>query len=314
MLTRLKQTALILAMALAPLAAQAADGPLTTPAALGDALGDAQGPVVLDIRATNAFEEGHIPGARNAPYGLFRGPSENPGELVSEAHLTEVLRRLGLETGTPVVVVHQGSNQTDFGAAARVYWTLKSSGFGDLAVLNGGMNAWQEAKAPVETGSGPEIAPSEITVTFSDEWLATRADVQAIVEGREEATLVDARPEAFWKGETKHGAAARPGTIPQSRYFTHDRWFGADEPSLIKPDLVRQLAAENGFEQGDRLVSFCNTGHWAATNWFALSELAGIDGVRLYPESVVGWSSAGLEMANVPGLIENLINKITGKY
>jgi thiosulfate/3-mercaptopyruvate sulfurtransferase len=314
MLTTLKQAALVLALALAPLAAQAAGGPLTTSSALSDALTGAEAPVVLDIRAANAYGEGHIPGARNAPYGLFRGPSENPGELVTEAHLTEVLRGLGLETGTPVVIVHQGSNQTDFGAAARVYWTLKSSGFDDLAVLNGGMNAWQEAKAPVETGSGPEIAPSGITVTFSDEWLATRADVQAIVEGREEATLVDARPEAFWKGETKHGAAARPGTIPQSRYFTHDRWFGADEPSLIKPDLVRQLAAENGFGQGDRLVSFCNTGHWAATNWFALSEIAGIDGVRLYPESVVGWSNAGMEMANVPGLLQNLINKITGKY
>jgi len=314
MLMRLKQVALLLAMALTPLAAQAADGPLTTPAALGDALDGAQAPVVLDIRAPGAFDRGHIPGARNAPYGLFRGPAENPGQLVTEAHLTELLRELGLETGMPVVVVHQGSNQTDFGAAARVYWTLKSSGFVDLAVLNGGMTAWEQAKAPVETGPAAEVAPSTITVTFSDEWLATREDVLAIVEGREEATLVDARPEAFWKGETKHGAAARPGTIPQSQYFTHDRWFGADEPSLIKPDLVRDLAAENGFGQGDRLVSFCNTGHWAATNWFALSEIAGIDDVRLYPESMVGWSQTGYDMANVPGLFQNLLNKINGKY
>jgi thiosulfate/3-mercaptopyruvate sulfurtransferase len=312
MFVRLKRMVLILAAALAPLAAQAATGPLTTPAALDDALRGAERPVVLDIRAPRAYEQGHIPGARNAPYGLFRGPAENPGQLVSEAHLTEVLRGLGLETDMPVVVVHQGSDQTDFGAAARVYWTLKSSGFSDLAVLNGGMNAWESAGRKAGTGPAPDVAPSTITVTFSDEWLATRADVQAIVEGRDEATLVDARPEAFWRGKTKHPAAARPGTIPQSQYFTHDRWFGTDEPSLIKPDLVRKLAAANGFENGDRLVSFCNTGHWAATNWFALSEIAGIEGVRLYPESVVGWSNAGLKMANVPGLIENMINKITG--
>jgi thiosulfate/3-mercaptopyruvate sulfurtransferase len=74
------------------------------------------------------------------------------------------------------------------------------------------------------------------------------------------------------------------------------------------------LAAKNGFEAGDRLVSFCNTGHWAATNWFALSEIAGIEGVRMYPESMVGWSNAGYDMANVPGLFQNLLNKITGKY
>ena len=311
---RLKQVALILALAATPLAAQAGLGPLMKPAALGAALDGADAPVVLDIRGRRSYERGHIPGARNAPYGLFRGPAENPGELVTEAHLTEVLRGLGLEADTPVVVVHQGHNQTDFGSSARVYWTLKSSGFTDLVVLNGGMNAWQDAKRAVETGPMPEVAPSDIEVSFSDEWLATREDVQAIVEGREEARLVDARPEAFWRGEVKHGAAARPGTIPQSQYFTHDRWFGSDEPSLIKPDLVRRLAAENGFTNGDRLVSFCNTGHWAATNWFALSELAGIEGVRLYPESVVGWSIAGMEMANVPGLFQNMINKITGKY
>ena len=314
MLTLVRQVALALALAAAPLAAQAGIGPLVTPDALGAVLDGGEAPVVLDIRGRRSYERGHIPGARNAPYGLFRGPAENPGALVTEAHLTEVLRGLGIDTDDSVVVVHQGSNQTNFGSAARVYWTLKSSGFTGLAVLNGGMNAWQAAKGTVETGPMPKRAPSDIEVSFSDEWLATRDDVQAIVEGRETARLIDARPEAFWRGEVKASAAARPGTIPQSQLFTHDRWFGSDTPSLIKPDLVRRLAAENGFTNGDRLVSFCNTGHWAATNWFALSELAGIEGVRLYPESVVGWSIAGMEMANVPSLFQNMINKITGEY
>ncbi|WP_297772287.1 rhodanese-like domain-containing protein [uncultured Roseovarius sp.] len=302
------------AVAVAPFAAGAAGlGPLTDADTLDQAIA-AQAPVVLDIRAGAAYETGHIPGALPAPYGLFRGPADNPGALVSEDALTEVLRGLGVDTDSSVVVVHQGSNQTDFGAAARVYWTLKSSGVSDLAILNGGMNAWEKAGKPVEKGAAPAVEPSAITVSFADKWLATRDDIKDIVEGRDSAELIDARPEAFWKGETKHGAAAKPGTLPQSRYFTHDRWFGEDEPALIKPELIRDLASRNGFETGDRLVSFCNTGHWAATNWFALSEVAGIDGVRLYPESMVGWSNSGYEMANVPGLFQNLLNKITGKY
>src|SRR6056297_738473 len=101
MLLKLKQTALILAMALVPLAAQAANGPLTTPAALGDALDGAQAPVVLDIRAPGAYARGHIPGARNAPYGLFRGPADNPGQLVTEAHLTEVFAVWALRPARP---------------------------------------------------------------------------------------------------------------------------------------------------------------------------------------------------------------------
>ena len=33
-----------------------------------------------------------------------------------------------------------------------------------------------------------------------------------------------------------------------------------------------------------------------------------------HAKSMVGWSNAGYEMANVPGLFRNMINKITGKY
>lgn len=249
----------------------------------------------------------------HAPYNLFRGPKENPGQLVTEDQITEVLRSVGVTLDRPTVIVHQGRDQTDFGSAARVYWTLKSSGVSPLAILNGGMNAWEAAELPVETGPvTPE--PSDVTVSFSDEWMATTADVEAIVAGDQSGALLDARPQAFWEGNAKHGAAARPGTLPQSRYFTHSGWFGSDRPAFIEPGLVERLTAENGFEKGDELVSFCNTGHWAATNWFALSELAGIDGVRLYPESMVGWSTAGNEMANVPGPLRNLWNRVTGKY
>jgi thiosulfate/3-mercaptopyruvate sulfurtransferase len=54
------------------------------------------------------------------------------------------------------------------------------------------------------------------------------------------------------------------------------------------------------------MVSFCNTGHWAAINWFVLSEVLGQSGVQLYPGSMVEWSRAGLPMDHVPGRAEQL--------
>ena len=166
MFARFRRSLLTLALAVFPMAAQAL-GPLVDVEGLRAALA-AEAPVVLDIRAPGAYEKGHVPGALNAPYGVFRGPAENPGQLVTEAHLTEVLRGLGLRHDTPVVVVHQGTNQTDFGAAARVYWTLKSSGIAPLAILNGGMNAWlaNGTRTVQKTGSTP--SPSDFTVTLSD--------------------------------------------------------------------------------------------------------------------------------------------------
>ena len=43
-----------------------------------------------------------------------------------------------------------------------------------------------------------------------------------------------------------------------------------------------------------------NTGHWAATNWFVLSEVAEIQDVKLYAESLVEWSALNKPMENVP--------------
>jgi len=291
--------------------------PLITPAELSGALA-VEAPLILDVRPAGSaseagtFAAGHVAGSVSAPYALFRGPADNPGQLPPVADLTRVLQSLGVTADRPTVIVHQGANETDFGSAARVYWTLKSSGVSNLAILNGGIAAWQAEGLPLTTEAVAPV-PSDFTVAFSDQWLATEADVLAVVAGDETATLIDARPEAFWRGDEAHAAAARPGTLPQSQYFTHSNWFRSG-PAIVDPAAARTLAEEAGYTDDAGLISFCNTGHWAATNWFALSELAGIENVRLYPESMVGWSNAGHPMANVPGPLKRVWQQIADVF
>lgn len=291
--------------------------PLVTATELHGMLAEAD-PLILDIRepggadTAGSYGAGHIAGAVNAPYALFRGPSENPGQLPTEAELTRALQSLGVTADRPTVIVHQGRDETDFGAAARVYWTLKSSGVSNLAILNGGVEGWVAAGLALDrTPVTP--APSTIEVTFSDRWRATEADVLAVVEGEAEATLIDARPEAFWQGRQSHDAAARPGTLPQSEFFTHSNWFQSG-PAIVDAAAARALAEQAGYTGDETLISFCNTGHWAATNWFALSELAGIADVRLYPESMVGWSNAGHPMDNVPGPLRRVWMQVVNAF
>lgn len=291
--------------------------PLVSPSELAAFKRDAD-PLLLDIRQGEAsegvslYEAGHVPGAVHAPYARWRGSAENPGEVLSDAELTELFRSLGVEEDRPVVVIHQGDSISDFGAAARVYWTLKSAGIDNLAILNGGVEAWNAEERDLATNS-PAPRPSEITVSLADAWIATRDDIRAIVDGEDSAALIDARPEAFYRGEAAHGAAARPGTLPQARLFSHANWFGSG-PAILETETVRRLVAENDLDNGETLVSFCNTGHWAATNWFALSEIGGIENVKLYPESVVAWSQAGLPMDNVPGRLQHLWNTVTSWF
>lgn len=291
-------------------AASATIGPLISPEELHELIENDAAPIVLDIRGT-AYERGHIEGAISAPYALFRGPAENPGALVAEDDLEALLRELGLTRDQPVVVVHQGTDETDFGSAARVYWTLKSSGLTDLAILDGGADAWAFESLPLETRVNlPQ--PSEITVTFSDRWLATADDVAAIVAGDDTARLLDARPASFFNGRDAHPEATRPGTLPGAENISHAIWFQDDTTHTLDAAGALSEAASVGINQGDHVVTFCNTGHWAATEWFALSELAGIEDVKLYPESIVGWSQQGGAMENTPSLLSNLLGQIWG--
>ena len=80
----------------------------------------------------------------------------------------------------------------------------------------------------------------------------------------------------------------------------------------INPTPEQSLSENRAFAAGagDDIVSFCNTGHWAAINWFVLSEVAGQSGARMYPGSMVEWSQApgaSAAMDNVPGRAGQLL-------
>ena len=265
---------------------------------------------VLDIREpvegekkVPTYSAGHIPGALSAPYSAFRGPKDNPGALISDAKLSEVVQRLGLQTQDPIVVVHSGRDATEFGAAARVYWTLKVAGFKQLSILDGGLKAWVDAKQPL-SAEEVKATPSQTSVKIDRSQVVTTEEVKALVSAPDGAgaqtRLIDGRPSKFFEGDVKHAAAQRWGTIPKAEHFDQERWFRPKSSQLLPAAELSAVAQSAGLITKDPTVSFCNTGHWAATNWFVLSELLGQSGVKLYPESIVAYSKAGLPLANEP--------------
>jgi thiosulfate/3-mercaptopyruvate sulfurtransferase len=295
-----------LPLLLLPLAAQAA--PLLTPAELAARVkaDDAASLRVLDIRdgkddnGKTPYQRGHVAGSLPAPYASWRGPAENPGALPSPEKLSALLQSLGISAGTPVVVLYEGANSTDFGAAARVYWTLKAAGVQNLAILNGGVRAWREAGLPLTTDPAPAVAASDFVVRQLDPRLvATREEVQQAVQSRQ-GVLLDARPARFFSGETRHAAASTPGTIVGAKNVDNAVWFAPKSGALLDSPQVQSIARDKGVDTTQPTVSFCNTGHWAATNWFVLSEVLGQKDVKMYPESMVDWSRNGGAMDNVP--------------
>lgn len=301
----LKTTLAAWALGLATTATLAAQ-PLLSPQELQAKLGDSQ-VRVIDIRDPKSYGAGHIPGALNAPYGQWRGPATNPGELPALPKLTTLVQSLGLTPATHAVVVSSGADATDFGASARVYWTLKVLGVKELSVLNGGVKAWSEAKL-AQNNDGAKVAASTFQPQLNTALIATTEEVLKHVQAKD-AVLVDARPAAFFQGETRAPAAKVPGTLPDAVNFQYDKWFAAGSNTFVNAEQAKQIAAAGPIDPNKETVSFCNTGHWAATNWFALSEVLGQKNVKLYAGSMTEWSQnpEGLPMANVPSRPKQLL-------
>lgn len=279
--------------------------PLLSPAELNARLKD-PAVRVIDIRDAKAYGEQHIPGAVNAPYGSWRGAPTNPGELPELPKLTALVQSLGLTPSSHAVVVSSGADATDFGAAARVYWTLKALGLKELSVVNGGVKAWSQAGLPLNNAP-VTVAASKYAPQLDHSLIATKDDVaEAVKTGQSQ--LVDARPAEFFEGDTRHAAAKVPGTIKGAKNLEHDTWFVSGGALLKSADEVKKLLLTTPLDAKKDTVSFCNTGHWAATNWFALSEVAGIKNVKLYAGSLVDWTqdSRTLPMDNVPSRVKQL--------
>ena len=268
-----------------------AAAPLLTPQELAPLLEQPQ-VRVIDIRDAQGFAANHIPNAVNAPYGQWRGPANNPGDLPAQDKLVALVQQLGLTPDTHAVVVSTGKDATDFGASARVYWTLKSLGLKELSIVNGGMQAWEAAKLPL-TQTATVIAPTTFAPTFDSRWLATRDQVVQHVQ-KQDALLLDSRPAAFYNGETQAPAAKAAGTLPGAQHFDFNQWFTPGSSAFNQSSAAQVTSKINlpAATENKPTVAFCNTGHWAATEWFALSEIAGQPNTKLYAGSMVDWTQA----------------------
>ena len=251
--------------------------------------------VVLDIRSAldgggaEAYASGHIPGAVHSDYdkGGWRVTRNGAFMLPDAARLEALVGDLGIDEDSHVVVVPAGVHVLDFGSAARVYWTLKAAGHRRVSILDGGFAAWKADSAnPIETGVN-RPSPKIFTVKLENSLIA-RADEVERVSQSGGTTLLDARPARFFAGKEKAPAAKAYGHIPGARNLDSAAFY---DPSSNRLRPLSELAAIAASIPAGPVVSYCNTGHWAATNWFVLSELLGRNDVRLYYGSMVEWTA-----------------------
>lgn len=270
--------------------------PLVSTQWLADHLG-AEGLVVLDATVATFTRpdgrtgylsghelyllEGHIPGAVFAdvidelsdPEGAF--PFTRPSAERFEA----AVGALGIGTSTRVVVYDTALGQW----AARVWWLFRAFGYDDVAVLDGGLTAWNAEGRELELGHvAPE--PAVFHAAERPQLWADKADVQGVLDGEHEAALVCASPPAEFTGEA--APRRRAGHIPGSSSAPAGRLVERERRTfLARDELARALAPALG---APRIITYCGGGIQAASAALALT-LLGEDSVAIYDGSLNEW-------------------------
>ncbi|MFF2277186.1 sulfurtransferase [Agromyces sp. NPDC058126] len=209
--------------------------------------------------------EGHVPGAVFADLiDELSEPGPHTFTRPGLERLARAARALGIDDGTAVVVY-----DTSIGHwAARFWWLLRSAGFANVAVLDGGLTAWRAEGRELETGFRTPRTAGELRLDARAGFWADRDEVRRVVVGETEGVLVCALPPADFRGET--GRRPRPGHIPGS--------VNVPVGSVVAPETRRALA---GDELAERLVPatgggaapiivYCGAGIAAAGTAFAL--------------------------------------------
>ena len=255
--------------------------------------------VVLDIRnkidggSKEIFETGHIPSSIYSNYlsdGWRTTVDGIVGKLPPVKDLEILIGNLGIGNDNHLVVVPGGVNSSDFGSAARVYWTFKVLGHEEVSILDGGYTAWVK-KFPDQIELGIED-PNKVAFksNFQSKYLATTEEVFKNLDNNSVA-FVDARTEEQHFGKKKHGKALAAGTIPGSLLLKQSDLI-VDNTSYVKDlDSIFQLAQNVGIGPDKNNIVFCNTGHWASTTWFVLSEVLALPNVKNYDGSMVEWTA-----------------------
>ena len=249
--------------------------------------------VILDVRSgpdgagRAAYEAGHIPGARHTDYaadGWRQKIGNVPGLLPDAAHLSALFARLGLTSGLRIVVVPEGRSANDFAAASRIYWTLRVAGHRPIGLLDGGTARWLAEGRAIETGPPVHTPSDPVPVSIDPSLRAVAGAVlEALAQGQ---ALVDGRSQSYFRGAEKAEQSKEAGHIPGAVNIDYVSAFDAAAGRLKPLEQLRQIY---GAVATGPVVSYCNTGHTAALNWFVLSELLGRD-VRLYDGSMTDWT------------------------
>jgi thiosulfate/3-mercaptopyruvate sulfurtransferase len=239
----------------------------------------------LAVPGQHTFEAGHIPGADFLDLqGEFSDQNtELRFMMPATAQLAAAFGRHGLGTDNRVVLYSIGTPMW----ATRFWWMLRSLGFDNALVLDGGFDKWKAEGRAIETGPAKGYKRATFKAKPKPGFFVGKNDVLAAIADRN-SVVVNALGPQFHRGlePSRYG---RPGRIPRSCNVSAATLLDPATRIFVPLADAEAKFATQGLRQDKRVIAYCGGGISATIDLFLLHQL-GHDDITLYDASMGEWA------------------------
>src|SRR4051794_30658919 len=239
------------------------------------------------------YDAGHLPGALfldlDTDLAAPSGPGRHP--LPEPRVFRERLETAGIGSGDEVVAYDDAGGSI----AARLWWMLDNLGHERVAVLDGGITAWQAAGYPVTTDPPPARRRGHLELR--DSW-TNITDREQVAAGLGSMVLLDARAAPRYRGEVEPIDRVA-GHIPTAVNAPSSANLSGDGRLLDGAALAAHFESLGADRTDIPVVTSCGSGVTACFTSLAM-RVAGLRDPILYPGSYSDWTQSGLDIATGP--------------
>ena len=239
----------------------------------------------LAVPGRHTFEAGHIPGADflDLQAEFSDADTELRFMMPGVAQLERAFGGHGVSNASRVVLYSIGTPMW----ATRFWWMLKSLGFDNAAVLDGGLDKWKLEGRPLETGPAKGHPAATFTAKPRDGFFVDKR--QTLAATSEQGTVVvNALGPQFHKGlePSRYG---RPGRVPGSCNVSAATLLDPKTKAFVPLAEAEAKFEAQGVTRDKRVVAYCGGGISATVDLFLLHQL-GYRDLTLYDGSMGEWA------------------------
>ncbi len=212
-----------------------------------------------------------------------------PNMLPSAKDFEKACRNLGINSSHKIVVY----DKLGIYSSPRVWWMFKTMGYEQIAVLDGGLPAWQQADLPCEAATNENNYPQGNFKAAYQPKLVVNSEKVLNSINNNNILILDARsPGRFTAQEPEPRDDLKGGHIPNSMNLHYAQV--QHDGKMLPTNELKEILADFNIDN-KKLIFTCGSGITACIIMLA-AELAGYNNVSVYDGS---WSEWG-QLNGVP--------------